>query len=164
MKILYTDIDGVLSLSSEMYPKSTKWGSIHRFNAKAVKVFNNILEKTGAEIVVSSDWRIHFTLQQLQEIFVEWAGIIKPPIDVTPYIPGATMQTIDEFRAKEILQHVEKHKPTAWVAIDDLELQKGMLPWVAEEHFIHLPHMSEGIKQSSKADKVINLLNKNDIV
>jgi hypothetical protein len=111
IKYLYTDIDYVLSLSSEMNKKMTKWGWLSQFNVKAVKVYNEILEKTGAEIIISSDWKHHFSLEDLQEIFTEFAGIIKTPIDTTPYIPGATMQTLEEFRAKEILAHVEQYKP-----------------------------------------------------
>ena len=162
MKILYTDIDYVLSLSSEMNKKQTKWGWVSPFNAKAVKIYNEILEKTGAEIVISSDWRHHWTLAHLQEIFVEFAGIIKAPIDTTSYIPGGSLQQLEEYRAKEILLHVEQNKPEAWVAIDDLDLSKGMLPWIAENHFVHLPRMNEGIKQTSKAEKIIKLLNNND--
>lgn len=162
MKILYTDIDYVLSLSSEPSQKQTKWGWVSPFNYKAVRVYNDILEKTGAEIVISSDWRHHWTLEQLQEIFLEFAKIIKAPIDTTSYIPGGTLQQLEEYRAKEILQHVEKHNPTSWVAIDDLDLGKYMLPWISNLHFVHLPRMSEGIKQSGKAEKVINLLNRND--
>lgn len=155
MKILYTDIDYVLSLASEMGKKMTKWGWVSPFNSKAVKVYNEILEKTGAEIVISSDWKHHWTLEDLQQIFTEFAGIIKAPIDTTPYIPGATLQQLEEFRAKEILQHVEKRNPDAWVAIDDLDLSK----WIDSLHFVHLPRMNEGIKQSGKAKEVIEKLN-----
>jgi len=158
MKILYTDIDYVLSLSSEYTQKQTKWGWVSRFNAKAVSVYNEILEKTGALPVISSDWKHHYTLTQLQEIFVDFAGISRIPVDTTPYIPGATLQQLEEFRAKEILQHVEKRNPDAWVAIDDLDLSK----WIDPLHFVHLPHMNEGIKQSGKAKEVIKLLNRND--
>ena len=83
MKILFLDNDGVICLSSN-------WGSRHKkqkklgtepifnhknelpveyrfdnFDIKAVKVLNKILEQTGAEIVVSSDWRLHGTLEEL---------------------------------------------------------------------------------------------------
>jgi len=155
MKILYTDIDDVLSLSSEMYPKSTKWGSIYRFNKKAVEVYNEIIRKTDAEIVVSSDWKTHFSLQQLQEIFTEWAGIIKPPFDVTPTIPGVTLQRLEEWRAKEILAHVEKYKPESWVAIDDLMLNS----FISDEHCVWLSRINEGIKQTSKKEEIIKKLN-----
>jgi hypothetical protein len=154
MKILYTDIDFVLSLGSEMYSTQTKWGNVFRFNEKAVSVYNKILLRTGASIVVTSDWKNDFTFKQLQEMF-EWNGVCRTPVDVTPNIPGRTLQKLEEWRAKEILQHVEEHKPSAWVAIDDLNLSK----WISEDHFVYLPRFMEGIKQSGKAQKVIEKLN-----
>jgi len=157
MKFLYTDIDYVLSLASEINPKQSKWGLIHKFNPKAVSVYNEILEKTGAEIIVSSDWRNSHSLQELQGIFTEWAGIIKAPIGVTT-TRKTNMQRLDEFRAKEILEHVEQFKPDAWVAIDDLYLT----PWIPEEHFVIITRIYEGIKQCSKKEEIINKLNRND--
>lgn len=156
MKLLYTDIDGVLALGSEFNRKMTKWGYIYKFNAKAVKIYNEILEVTDAWPVISSDWKHHHTLEQLEGIFTEWAGINKVPIDVTPNISGITLQNLEEFRAKEILGHVEKNNPEAWVAIDDLDLSS----WISDEHFVHLPRWYEGIKQSSKKEKIIERLNK----
>jgi hypothetical protein len=157
MKILYTDIDYVLTLASEINAKQSKWGSIHRFNPKAVSVYNEILEKTGTEIVVSSDWRNRFSLEELQGIFTEWAGIIKPPIGVTTTYK-TNMQRLDEFRAKEILEHVAEFKPDAWVAIDDLYLT----PWIPDEHFVIVTRIYEGIKQSHKKEEIIEKLNSND--
>lgn len=154
MKILYTDIDYVLSLASDPNPKMTKWGWVSPCNKKAVAVYNHILLHTGAAIVVSSDWRHHYTLEQLKDIFINWIGACRPPIGVTGYVPG-TIQKLEECRAKEILEHVEKFKPEAWVAIDDLDLS----PWIDANHFVYLPRMNEGIKQSGKAQKIIELLN-----
>lgn len=155
MKILYTDIDYVLSLSSEYKTHNTKWGNIHKFNQKAVSVLNDILLNTGAAIVVSSDWKYHFSLEQLKEIFISWGKVCRPPIDITPNILGITMERLEEFRAKEILQHVEENKPEAWVAIDDLDLSK----WIEPLHFVHLSMSNEGIKQSSKKEEIIEKLN-----
>ncbi len=74
MKVLFLDHDGVICLSTEWggrFKKQKKWGGrkmsmsngevpleyrFDNFNKKAVKVLNEILEETGAEIVVSSDW------------------------------------------------------------------------------------------------------------
>ena len=162
MKFLYTDIDYVLSLASEMGKKQTRWGWISPFNAKAVAVYNHILRETGAVPVISSDWKLGHSLEDLQGIFTEFAGIEVAPIDVTESLWGVrfrSLQELEECRATEILMHVEKHKPEAWVAIDDLDISKFMLPWESEKHFVHLPRMNEGIKQSGKADKVIKLLN-----
>lgn len=91
------------------------------FNPKAVKVYNEILLKTGAVPVISSDWKNHWTLKELQEIFIEWAGISVPPIDVTEIIPGVTMLRLEEWRAKEILAHVEKYKPDEFQLVKNLK-------------------------------------------
>lgn len=156
IKFLYTDIDGVLSLGSEINPKLTeKWGYVHRFNKKAVDVYNDVLSKTSAFPIISSDWKSHYTLQDLREIFVEFAKIKIPPRDITPEIPGVTVQRLEEFRAKEILQHVAEHNPDVWVAIDDLDLS----PWIPKEHFVFIPRWYEGIKQTGKADELIEKLN-----
>jgi hypothetical protein len=151
-KFLYLDIDGVLAVGYNN-PKTTMWGNIEKWNAKCVKVLNEILTITDADIVVSSDWKHHFDLDTLAEIFM-WQGVSKIPMDVTPYIKGATMQQLDEFRAKEILMHVEQHRPDKWVAVDDLK----MMPWLEEEHFVETPRWMEGIKQSGVKEKIINLL------
>jgi hypothetical protein len=161
MKILYTDIDYVLSLSSEPNKKNTKWGWVSPFNIKAVRIYNDILFKTGAEIVISSDWKLHWTLKELQEIFIEFAKIDKAPISVTPSSWGhmfTSLQQLEECRAYEILKHVEEFKPTSWVAIDDLKLT----PFLLDENFVYLPRSNEGIKQSSKKDEIIKKLNIND--
>ena len=75
MKVIFLDHDGVICLSTEWggrFKKQKKWGGrklsmtngevplefrFDNFNKKAVKVLNEILEETGAEIVVSSDWK-----------------------------------------------------------------------------------------------------------
>jgi len=153
-KYIYLDIDGVLSLGSEIHPKLTKWGYVHRFNKKAVDTLNEILQKTDAEIVISSDWKDHYSLKNLQEIFVEFAKINKAPIDITESYEYKTMQLLEEIRAKEILNHVDKFKPGSWVAIDDLDLRT----WISPMHVVHTSRFMEGIKQSGKKDEIINKL------
>jgi len=158
MKILYTDIDYVLSLDSEMSKKNTRWGWVCPFNKKAVNIYNEILRKTGAEIVITSDWKLHWTLKELQEIFTEFAGINKAPIGITPSSWGhifTSLQQLEECRAYEILKHAEEFKPEAWVAIDDLKLT----PWIKDEHFVYLTRSNEGIKQSGKKQEIIEKLN-----
>ena len=45
------------------------WIKMDNFNDKAVKILNSILLETGAEIVVSSDWKLYCTLDELKEMF-----------------------------------------------------------------------------------------------
>lgn len=153
MKFIYLDIDGVLCLGSEIHPKLTKWGYVHRFNAKAVKILNEIIKETEADLIISSDWKDHYSLKDLQEIF-EWQKVIKVPIDVTSSLPYKTLQLLEENRAKEILQHINIHKPRFWVAIDDLDLTF----WLNKAHFVLTPRFMEGIKQTGKKNEIINKL------
>ena len=66
---MFLDIDGVMCTSS-CYGrgKDNKWDA-YMFDHKAVAVLNFILQETGAEIILSSDWRHQYTLQKMREIF-----------------------------------------------------------------------------------------------
>lgn len=149
-KFIYLDIDGVLCLGSEIHPKLTQWGYVHRFNAKAVKMFNEVLEKTSADIIISSDWKDNYSLKDLQEIFT-WQKVIKTPIAVVPALKFKTVQLLEENRAAEILSHVEEHKPVYWIAVDDLDLKY----WISNAHFVHTARFMEGIKQTGKKEEMI---------
>ena len=96
MKVIFLDNDGVICLSNNWGGRNKKWAkyrsenpnsSNHKqdspvdvrfdnFDEKAVKVLNEILEKTNAEIVVSSDWRFHANLEELGDYYTS-QGIIK---------------------------------------------------------------------------------------
>ena len=87
MKVIFLDNDGVICLSSNWGGRSKKWAKYRsanpetvklmsvapvdvrfdNFDQKAIKILNEILEETGAEIVVSSDWRFHANLEELGE-------------------------------------------------------------------------------------------------
>lgn len=152
-RFIYLDIDGVLSLGSEIHPKLTEWGYVHRFNARAVQMFNEVLEVTNADIIISSDWKHHYSLESLQGIF-QWQKVIRVPIDITPSLKFTSMQLLEENRAKEILEHVDKFKPGFWVAIDDLDLRT----WINDKHFVFCTRFMEGIKQTGKKNEIINKL------
>ena len=101
MKVIFLDHDGVICLSNNWggrFKKQKKWGGrklsmsndeipleyrFDDFDDKAIKVLNSILEETGAEIVVSSDWKRWANVEQMGEYY-EQQGIIKKPIDFTP--------------------------------------------------------------------------------
>lgn len=173
MKVIFLDNDGVMCLSTEWggrIKKIKKWKlnnpdsegyvndpqipahiKMDNFNSKAVKVLNEILELTDAEIVVSSDWKLHCTLEQLQDMFKEY-GVIKSPIDVTPNVVLKNLQDLESNRVTEITNWLNNHpEVTHWVAIDDLDLSK--LP-----NFVHTKKMKEGIKQSGIKEKIIKFL------
>lgn len=195
MKVIFLDNDGVICLSTE-------WGGRHKkqqkagrkmsqsvmsldvqyrfdnFNKKAVAVLNSIIEETGAEIVVSSDWKRWATVEELGDYY-EAQGIIKRPIDATAfcrdlYNDGGAAHLKDEDinwnrtwmleqeRHVEILHWLKQHpEVTHWVAIDDLNMAKNYddieRTW-GLENFVLTPRAMEGIKQSGIKEKVLEFL------
>ena len=100
MKVIFLDNDGVICLADNWggrHKKQKEWGGrklsmtvkemqvkyrFDNFDKKAIAVLNSIIEETGAEIVVSSDWRLHASLEELGDYY-EAQGIIKRPIATT---------------------------------------------------------------------------------
>ncbi len=198
MKVIFLDHDGVICLSTEWggrFKKQKKWGGrklsmtngevplefrFDNFNKKAVKVLNEILEETGAEIVVSSDWKRWANLEEMGDYY-EQQGIIKKPIAFTPnlgqctwYIdayPAGFMWSrswdLEQTRVIEIKQFLHDHPEiTHWVSVDDLRMGKTGLDYgIPYEHewgldnFVETPKGTEGIKQTGIKDKIVEFLN-----
>ena len=199
MKVIFLDNDGVICLSNNWGGRSKKWANYRSqnpfssdsksdapvsvrfddFDEKAVRVLNSILEETGAEIVVSSDWRFHANLDELGDYYVS-QGISKKPIDVTHRTEDINPELwrVLRFRADlelersiEILDWLEKNpQVTHWVAIDDLNMSVDYLSnhFSAKDpedesklgltNFVHTPKSNEGIKQSGVKEKVLKFL------
>jgi hypothetical protein len=192
MKVIFLDNDGVICLSNNWGGRSKKWAKYRSanpetskyhndapveirfddFDKKAVKILNEILNETGAEIVVSSDWRYHATLEELGEYYLS-QGIIKKPIGVTKTLGKCDIPKnfiwspkwdLEQSRSLEIVQYLKDHpEVTEWVAVDDLNMGKDE-EWKiwGLTNFVLTPKSSEGIKQSGIKEKIVNYLN-NDI-
>jgi hypothetical protein len=196
MKVIFLDNDGVICLSSNWgsrLKKQKKLGynptfndnselpveyRFDNFDVKAVKILNEILEKTGAEIVVSSDWRYHATLEELGEYYTS-KGIIKKPIGVTDMFKDIFPKEwgylrfradMELERSMEIGHWLENHpEVTHWVAVDDLDMSVDFLGnrFAAKDgsdvkpgltNFVHTPRSYEGIKQNGIKQKIIKQL------
>jgi hypothetical protein len=194
LKILFLDNDGVICLSNNWgsrYKKQSEWGGrklsmdanqipleyrFDDFDKKAIQVLNEILEKTGAEIVVSSDWRGFATLEELGEYYTN-QGIIKKPIGVTKFLgeceqpkdfPWSYINDREQCRSLEILQYLKDYPEiTHWVAVDDLSMGVHVenssygafdRDW-GLTNFVWTPYDTEGIKQSGIKEKIIKYLN-----
>lgn len=178
MKVIFLDHDGVICLMDNWGTRRKKikkyqeeFGDVeipveHRFDTidkKSIRVLNRILRETGAEIVVSSDWRNHATLSEMGDLYHK-SGISKKPIGYTQNINDfdplcrvyAWRGLYAEARAVEINKWIEDNKPEKWVAVDDLDM------WRDLKHFVHTPQPFEGIKQSGIAEKIIRILNETE--
>ena len=186
MKVIFLDHDGVICLSTEWggrYKKQKKWGELRlsttptqipmeyrfdNFNKKAIKVLNEILELTGAEIVVSSDWKRWATVEEMGEYY-ESKGIIKKPIAFTDSIlyddyenfPWHRNWELEQTRSLEIAQYIGQNPViTHWVAIDDLNMSLTDVDdktW-GLKNFVLTPENKEGIKQTGIKEKVLEYL------
>ena len=85
-KVIFLDIDGVLntalwhSLANRGKMKD-KYG--YKFDPKAVANLKKILDETGADIVISSSWKMFMGLSGLQAMWEE-RSLSGKVIDVTP--------------------------------------------------------------------------------
>ena len=186
MKVIFLDHDGVICLSNNWgnrFKKQKEWGGrklsmttlempveyrFDNFDEKAVNVLNEILEETGAEIVVSSDWKRWATVEEMGEYY-ESKGIIKKPIAFTDSIlyddyedfPWHRKCELEQTRSLEIAQYLGLNTViTHWVAIDDLNMSLKLerdKEW-GLKNFVLTPIDNEGIKQTGIKDKILNFL------
>lgn len=199
MKVIFLDHDGVICLSDEWggrFKKEKKFREetgvqaklstpkyglpvecrFDNFNKKAIDVLNEILETTGAEIVVSSDWKRWANVEEMGEYYLS-QGIVKKPIAFTPNLSECTNFDSEKFpwsrqwdseqtRTIEIKEYLHNHPEiTNWVSVDDLNMGKTGLHYGMEfehewalDNFVHTPLSREGIKQSGVKEKIINFL------
>jgi hypothetical protein len=160
---IFLDFDGVLATDTQYFTNRKKWHPMYdcyRFDEKCVRVFNQIIEKLVAAghkpvIVVSSDWKTRYSIDQLNQIF-EWNKVNGVVADVTPTfwkVKYFSLQQLEVCRADEIKEYVLDHNIRRYLAIDDLDLS----PWIPD-NFVRTPSSLEGIKQSGVKDKILKKL------
>ncbi len=185
MKVLFLDNDGVICLQNNWGSRYNKRRKVKyvksrlslpnsqvplylrfdNFDNKSIKVLNEIIEKTNCEIVISSDWRLDATLDELGEYYIN-NGIIKKPIGVTKLIDYCDIDLNfnwnpslyrEQERIFEIKQYLKDHPEiTHWVAVDDMDLSYDYYHKL--NNFVHTPKPLEGIKQNGIKEKIMKFL------
>lgn len=163
MTTIFLDIDGVITTHIEMMQNQFKfWGKHpdakemripYQFNKGCVKILNEILQQTESQIVLSSDWKHHWTLEEFDKIF-KWNNIIQSPVDVTGNHP-ISFGNLTKNRANEIDIYIKQHNLVDFVILDDLPLDKYLI----NGNFILCKDM-EGLKQTNHKNKILKLINK----
>ena len=112
MKVIFLDIDGVLNCRQTPNPRKFPYV----IDQELLGRFNQLLQQTGASVVLSSTWRY------------DPAGIFSakhygvPFIDVTPDMPG-------DARSEEIVAWLWNHpEVTRYAVIDDEDDELDELP------------------------------------
>ena len=178
MKLIFLDHDGVICLAENWGSRFKKPGytsdpadpldvRMDNFNQKAIDVLNKILEETDAEIVISSDWKLHSTLEQMQEMY-RVRGIKKVPISMTQRLSDFDSESAAFFQWKGMLEacrilEIEKwiadhSEITHWVAVDDLNMSPEYNRGHGLSNFVLTPRVNEGIKQIGIKQKIVSFL------
>jgi hypothetical protein len=95
VKIIFLDFDDVLNTA-----KTLARGEL--FETAKVGILNDILDRTDAKIVVTSNWRLAVTLDELETMLVEAGG------HAAGRVAGATPWIEDLSRGAEINAWLEK--------------------------------------------------------
>jgi len=128
MKVIFLDIDGVLN-SEEFFKNNTN----QSIDKNSVSILKNIVDKTGAIIVMSSGWRLWFDGNMMPEDgYSQCLYDILCEFDIKLFGKTPDFST-EEIRTRKTFSHVKAKEITAWlneheivdkyVVIDDLDLK-----------------------------------------
>lgn len=128
MKAIILDIDGVMvtrwSTQQPFSPYQEKYGL--PFDPKCVDILNGIIKKTDAEIILSSEWRLRYSDEELNHIFNNNKVLKTPeriPYDFVEAFTNMNRKNIWGYkRSREIEMYIENNPLQAFVILDDLRL------------------------------------------
>lgn len=96
-----------------------KTGIERLFSEESVAYLNEIILLTKAQIVVTSNWRLQLTIDELNEIFTERGVIGRVASKTTTNFVRKNSPLILGVRGLEIREWLDTHYCTDYVVIDD---------------------------------------------
>ena len=143
-KVLFLDIDGVLNSAYFFKNRQNKESDL---DINAVKILENIVEKTNCAVVLSSSWRM-FGLEYVNEEFLK----IKSRLEIDYY---TTTKHMD--RGLQIKQFIEENNIDNYVVVDDeiCDIKQHL----DSSRVVKTEFRGDGLNHEI-ADKIIELLNK----
>ena len=170
MKVIFLDIDGPLAWGTWFDGRLQLDANLtipYPWLHKECESLTRIIKATGANIVLSSDWRLHYTIDQMHSIFDHY-DIPKVIVDCTHTFKAKMSSPGSMDRARQILKWVEEKNPESWVAIDDYDLEYEFFAEGYKDNYIAtVGDNSAGTTDtiSSREHDIINILNgKNDAI
>lgn len=164
MRALFFDIDGVANhdvdaevdfslllkvhaqmrrLSRNDVHKRLKW-----LLPEAVGRVNQILDASGAKLVISSTWRLTTTQEELQTL-LDVRGLKHPIFSMTPELPHRFSEVVP--RGKEIGAWLQAHpEVTSFAILDDCEVP----PYGAQHVWVD-PHTALTDENVAKAIEIL---------
>lgn len=155
-RYLFLDLDDVMVTTRQHFAKKLhpKYMTAP-FDSKCVKVLNEIIDIAKPLIILTSDWKLRFKLDVINEIFKD-NGVADVVFDYTPDFWGTQftkLQDADMCRGFEVLKYIHQYQIERYAAVDDLDLN----PWLID-HFVRCTHSTEGLKQSNVKEKILKIL------
>ncbi len=132
MKVLFLDFDGVLN--NKAFFEGFKGRFVpdeDMIDPQAVGLLQDIIDKTGAKIVISSSWRKGFDLEELQAMLknkglVRAEIIGKTPAKMSLYHRGGEIRMW-------LRDYVDKSDPIEGIVIlDDDSDMESLMPWLVQ--------------------------------
>ena len=121
--MVFCDIDGVLA-------PIRRWDRYGDLDPACIQVLNEIVTRSGADVVVSSTWRHGKSVAELQEM-LDAQGFAGSVLDKTPVgAPGAG-------RGDEIAAWLADHAVAGYVIIDDHADMGELRPHLVVTHPAH---------------------------
>jgi hypothetical protein len=144
-KIIFIDIDGPLAWGTwrdgriNIDEGSEAFTIPYPWVEEDCQALQKICNEINAELVISSDWKKHFTIIQLRTIFQHY-NIYSPVIDITTHqnLWNKMSRPNSEWkRAAEIIKWVKDNKISNWISIDDMQLNK-QYKWLKTPQWRHV--------------------------
>ena len=176
-KIIFIDVDGPLAYGTWDIGKVTIAGGNGDFQIpypwvkEDCEALQKICDETNAELVVSSDWKMHFSFLQLKQIFFHY-GITARIIDITTHMDSTQMgrwnkiskPSLEFERATQISKWAKDNKISNWISIDDMKLDgqyKWMKPRIPMWRHVQVDgDWGNGGRLRDKVDECIEKLNR----
>lgn len=171
-KIIFIDIDGPLAYGTweegavNMHGRTGDFKIPYPWVHEDCDALQKICDETNAELVVSSDWKKHFSFNQLKHIF-HYYGIYGSVIDTTTHQNlwnKMSRPSIEWERAAQITKWVNDNKISNWISIDDMKLNeqyKWMKPKVPQWRHVQVDgDWGWGGRLRDKVDECIEKLNR----
>jgi hypothetical protein len=132
-KLIFLDIDGVLNshqwwherpkIPSDVLMRNPSVDEDHNLDPVNMERLNRLVRETGAQVVISSTWRITRSLLQLREV-LHRNGFIGQIVGTTPRIHSKTkggiyMATIRGHEIQKWLETHCQHQELSFVILDD---------------------------------------------
>ena len=136
-KLIFLDIDGVLNC----HTTKERYGCFLGIDQKLIKIFNEIIKKTQAKVVLSSTWRLDNNWREV----MKKNGLQCEFIDRTPHLSDGLY-----CRGFEINKWLSENKVDKYCIIDD---DNDMLPGQKLFHTTFEKGLTEKI-----ADEIIDYL------